>query len=71
MKGVFDRSEPEAAHFCAEAGKRTLYAFFDLAAPTEICPTNEPYFVNLDTAVKPGPCMTQEDLEADMVKTSG
>jgi hypothetical protein len=71
VKSVFSRIEPEAAYFCAEGGKRTLYAFFDLADPTEICPTNEPFFINLDAEVELVPCMTQEELEAGMAKTLG
>jgi len=69
VKSVFSRIQPEAAYFCAEGGRRTFYAFFDLANPTEICPTNEPFFINLDAEVELVPCMNQEELEAGMAKT--
>lgn len=71
VETVFNRIKPEAAYFCAEGGKRTLYAFFDLPDPTEICPASEPFFINLDAEVELVPCMTQEELEAGMVKASG
>lgn len=68
LKAVFSRIEPEAAYFCADGGRRTIYAFFDLADPTEICPTNEPFFINVDANVELVPCMNQEELEAGVAK---
>lgn len=64
VESVFQRIEPEAAYFCADGGHRTIYAFFDLTDSTEICPTNEPFFMNLNARVELVPCMNQEELEA-------
>lgn len=68
VKKVFSQITPEAAYFSAEGGVRSIHAVFDLADPTEICPTLEPFFTDLDAACELVPCMNQEELEAGMAK---
>lgn len=68
VEQVFNRIKPEAAYFCADGGTRTIYAVFDLTDPTDICPTNEPFFINLNARVELVPCMTQDELEAGVHK---
>lgn len=68
VKTVFSRIKPEAAYFCADGGRRSIYAVFDLADSTEICPTIEPFFMSLDAKVGLVPCMNQEELEAGVAK---
>lgn len=68
VKSVFSQITPEAAYFSADSGVRTIHAVFDLADPTEICPTLEPFFMQLDASCELVPCMNQEELEAGMAK---
>ncbi len=68
VKAVFGRITPEAAYFSADGGSRSIYAVFDLADPTEICPALEPFFLNLDAKAELVPCMNSEELEAGMAK---
>lgn len=60
---VMQYCKPEAAYFCTEGGRRTIYAVFDLAEPSDIVVLAEPLFQNLGAEVEFIPVMVQADLQ--------
>jgi hypothetical protein len=58
-KSLMERTQPEAAYFCTENGRRTSYVFFDLADPSEIPVIAEPLFRHLGANVQFIPAMNR------------
>lgn len=68
LLGFIERTEPEAAFFVAEQGKRTAYFVFDLASSADIPVLAEPFFVELGASVELTPAMNVEDMRAGVQK---
>ena len=60
---VFAVCKPEAAYFCTETGRRTVYAVFDMADPSIIPVLAEPLFQGLGAEVHFVPVMVQPELQ--------
>lgn len=56
-------TQPEAAYFGTENGKRTGYIFFDLSDPAQIPVIAEPLFQQLNSRVEFIPVMNVDDLQ--------
>lgn len=56
-------TQPEAAYFGTENGKRTGYIFFDLTDPAQIPVIAEPLFQQLDSTVEFIPVMNVDELQ--------
>jgi hypothetical protein len=70
-KSLMERTQPEAAYFCTENGRRTSYVFFDLADPSEIPVIAEPLFRHLGANVQFIPAMNAEDLQRGLSEAGG
>ncbi len=57
------RTQPEAAYFTTENGKRTGYIFFDLSDPARIPVIAEPLYQQLNSTVEFIPVMNVDDLQ--------
>ncbi|NLU69435.1 hypothetical protein [Streptomyces sp. HNM0574] len=62
IESALDELQPEAAYFTTEDGCRTAYLFIDLADPSEMPRTGEPFFLKLGAKVHYSPVMNREDL---------
>ena len=62
METIMTRLKPEAAYFAPLDGKRCGMLFFDLAEPSQIVETVEPFFLNLNAAIELTPVMNGDDL---------
>ena len=60
--------KPEATHFVADQGLRTMYAVFDLHNPADIPSIAEPFFLHLNAEVLLTPAMNLEDMKAGVEK---
>lgn len=63
MKEALDRLQPEAAYFGPVEGRRTALLVFDLADSSELPPTGEPFFTEMNARVEVTPVMNAEDLQ--------
>ncbi|GAA2261031.1 hypothetical protein GCM10010415_24530 [Streptomyces atrovirens] len=63
MKEALDRLQPEAAYFGPVGGQRTALLVFDLADSSELPPTGEPFFTEMNARVEVTPIMNAEDLQ--------
>jgi hypothetical protein len=63
---VFGLAKPEATYFLVEAGRRTVYAVFEMPSPDMIPVVAEPLFQAFGAEVSILPVMTQPDLEAGL-----
>lgn len=62
MRRILEETEPEAAYFCADDGKRGGFLIVDMKDTSEIPKLAEPWFLLFDASVKFLPTMTPEDL---------
>ncbi|MEV8594559.1 hypothetical protein [Streptomyces sp. NPDC052012] len=63
MKEIMDRLHPEAAYFGPLGGRRTCLLVVDLQDSSQIPPTGEPFFSQLNAQVEMTPVMNAEDLQ--------
>lgn len=63
MKGALDRLQPEAAYFGPVGGQRTVLLVFDMQDSSELPPTGEPFFTEMNARVEITPIMNAEDLQ--------
>jgi len=63
---VFGFAKPEVTYFLVEAGRRTIYAVFDMPSPDVIPVIAEPFFQAFGAELSFLPVMTQADLEAGL-----
>ncbi|MFI9822305.1 hypothetical protein ACIHFC_17825 [Streptomyces sp. NPDC052013] len=63
MKEIMDRLHPEAAYFGPLGGRRTCLLVVDLQDSSQIPPTGEPFFSQLNATVEMTPVMNAEDLQ--------
>jgi hypothetical protein len=59
-------TQPEAAYFCTENGRRTSYMFFDMSDTSQIPVIAEPLFQQLDAVVEFIPVMNEAELQAGL-----
>jgi hypothetical protein len=63
MQGVLERLQPEAAYFGPVRGQRTVLLVFDMADSSQLPPTGEPFFTQMNARVEVTPIMNAEDLQ--------
>src|SRR5262245_19466896 len=68
MESVMTKLKPEAAYFAPFEGKRGGMLFFDMADPSQIMETVEPFFLDFNAAVELVPVMNGEDLRKGLSK---
>ncbi len=69
-KLLAERTQPEAAYFGTENGRRTGYIFFDLTDPALIPVIAEPLFQELQSTVEFIPVMNAEDLQRGLAQAA-
>jgi Mg-chelatase subunit ChlD len=60
---VLGMCKPEAAYFCTETGRRTVYAVFDMTDSSTLPEIAEPLFQSLGAEVLLIPVMVQDELQ--------
>ena len=68
IEGFMTDAKPEAIYFTSEAGRRTMFAFFDMKDVTQIPSLVEPFFMALDAEVVFLPVMNAEELKTGLGK---
>jgi hypothetical protein len=71
MESVLSKLKPEAAYFAPLEGKRGGMIFFDMADPSQIVESVEPFFLSLNASTELVPVMNAEDLRKGLAKVSG
>jgi hypothetical protein len=59
---TLDQVKPEAAYFGPLGGRRTALMVFDMQDSSELPPTGEPFFTELNAEVEVSPIMNADDL---------
>lgn len=59
---TLDQLKPEAAYFGPLGGRRTALLVFDMQDSSELPPTGEPFFTELNAEVEVSPIMNADDL---------
>ncbi|MFC9467353.1 hypothetical protein [Streptomyces coelicoflavus] len=59
---TLDQLKPEAAYFGPLGGRRTALLVFDMQDSSELPPTGEPFFTELNAEVEVSPVMNADDL---------
>ena len=70
MESIMKKLKPEAAYFGVSEGKRGGMLFFDLAEPSQVVETVEPFFLKLNAAVELIPVMNGDELRKGLAKAS-
>ncbi|MEU6373432.1 hypothetical protein [Streptomyces sp. NPDC046909] len=63
MQEALENIKPEAAYFTLDHGVRTCYLVFDMQDSSQMPPTGEPFFMDLDAELDMTPVMNAEDLQ--------
>ncbi|CAL9527155.1 hypothetical protein SUDANB176_03974 [Streptomyces sp. enrichment culture] len=63
VKEILDRLQPEAAYFGPLGGRRTMLLVLHMQDSSEVPPTGEPFFSQLNAEVEMTPVMNAEDLQ--------
>jgi hypothetical protein len=71
MESILSKLKPEAAYFTPLEGKRGGMIFFDLADPSQIVETVEPFFLGLNATTELVPVMNADDLRKGLAKVAG
>ncbi|MDQ4149369.1 MAG: hypothetical protein M3164_05170 [Actinomycetota bacterium] len=61
-------TQPEAAYFCTENGRRTGYTIFDMADTSQIPVIAEPLFQQLSAKVEFIPVMNYDELQRGLTE---
>ena len=69
-KSLAERTQPEAAYFGTENGRRTGYIFFDLVDPALIPVIAEPLFQELHSTVEFIPVMNADELQRGLAEAA-
>ncbi|MFF4471795.1 hypothetical protein ACFYZ3_19775 [Streptomyces sp. NPDC001599] len=59
---TLEHIKPEAAYFGPLGGRRTALMVFDMQDSSELPPTGEPFFTELNAEVEVSPIMNADDL---------
>jgi hypothetical protein len=68
LQQAFDQLKPEAAYFFPEDGQRCALFFLDVQDSSDMAPTLEPFWMNLQADVSLVPVMNFDDLKAGLSK---
>jgi hypothetical protein len=68
IQALMEKLNPEAAYFYTDNGARAGLFVFDSDDSSELPPTLEPLFENLDAAVFLTPVMNAEDLQRGLAR---
>ena len=68
MESIMSKLKPEAAYFAPLNGKRSGMIFFDVAEPSQIVESVEPFFLSLNAEVELVPVMNADDLRKGLAK---
>jgi hypothetical protein len=73
MESVLSKLKPEAAYFAPLEGKRggMIFFVFDLADPSQIVESVEPFFLGLNASTELVPVMNADDLRKGLAKVAG
>lgn len=71
IKGALEKLRPEAAYFGPEGGRRTCWLVVDLQDASQLPPTAEPFFTELNAEVEFIPVMNPEDLQKGLSQLGG
>ncbi|MER3409692.1 MAG: hypothetical protein C4306_06255 [Thermoleophilia bacterium] len=63
IQALMETLRPEAAYFYPENGARAALFVFDMEASSQLPPTLEPLFLNLNAGVTLTPVMNAEELQ--------
>ncbi|MET9522824.1 DUF3303 domain-containing protein [Streptomyces coeruleorubidus] len=63
MQAAMEKLRPEAAYFGPEGGRRTCFLVFDMQDSSQMPPTLEPFFTDLNAEVEVFPVMNSDDLQ--------
>ena len=67
---VMENLKPEAAYFMPDGGQRTALFFFDMTDASDIPPSVERLFQDLNASVELTPAMNLDDLQTGLGKLS-
>ncbi|MFH8445285.1 hypothetical protein ACH4D3_29200 [Streptomyces sp. NPDC018026] len=68
---TLDHIKPEAAYFGPLGGRRTALMVFDMQDSSELPPTGEPFFTELNAEVEVSPIMNADDLRKGLSQLAG
>ena len=71
IESVLSKLRPEAAYFAPLEGKRGGMIFFEMADPSQIVETVEPFFLSLNASTELVPVMNADDLRKRLTKVAG
>ncbi len=71
MESILSKLKPETAYFAPLEGKRGGMIFFDLADPSQIVESVEPFFLGLNASTELVPVMNADDLRKGLAKVAG
>ncbi|MGI5348258.1 hypothetical protein ACQEU8_08685 [Streptomyces sp. CA-250714] len=71
LNSIIQQLQPEAAYFHPERGRRCCLLVFDLADPSQIPPTAEPFFTQMGAELEMTPVMNLEDVQRGMAALKG
>jgi hypothetical protein len=71
MESISSNLKPEAAYFMPLEGKRAGMIFFDMADPSQIVESVEPFFLSLNASTELVPVMNADDLRKGLAKVAG
>jgi hypothetical protein len=70
MESIISKLKPEAAYFAPLEGKRAGMIFFEMADPSQIVETVEPFFLHLNASTELVPVMNADDLKKGLAKVA-
>lgn len=70
LNSFIEQNKPEACYFLPQGGKRTMLLFFDLKEPSQLPPSVEGFFLNLNAEVEITPAMNLEDVRSGLDKVA-
>jgi len=70
MESILSKLKPEAAYFMPLDGKRAGLIFFEMAEPSQIVESVEPFFLSLNATTELVPVMNAEDLRKGLAKVA-
>ena len=68
MQHIMDTLKPEAAYFAPRHGVRSAMFIFDMKDQTDIVPTVEAFWLNMEAQVELSPVMNFDDLKAGLAR---
>ncbi|MBC2903600.1 DUF3303 family protein [Streptomyces cupreus] len=71
IKTALEKLRPEAAYFGPEGGRRTCWLVLDLQDSSQLPPTAEPFFTELNAEITFTPIMNAEDLQKGLSQLGG